>query len=146
MSKNKPVLVDDSKGLVLQEAQVTVSDEKLRAILSETYERARRDGSSCRWFDYHQTALSIFFTLLITLVTSEFQDIHKGHSNDILISAITLQWTFIVVDILMLFIGLIMLCARANRKSSDANEERDCAISDMLCKHCKSADEARTIE
>ena len=66
------IIEQSDPGIVAKETPVRLSDEKLRNMLSRTYERAQKDVRKPKLCKFFGVFLSIAGTLLLSLLTSTF--------------------------------------------------------------------------
>lgn len=124
-------IIDQSAGgLVITEKLVQISDEKIKGILAQAYECARRDARAVHWYDCSITILTNAGLLLVTLMTANFHDVFglKGE---------TLQHGAWAVWLLLVAVGLFAACRRSCEQSKDEHEERDKAVEEIWQAACK---------
>lgn len=114
-----------SSSLVCTEQAIQISDEKLKSVLCKTYETARTDANKFKIYKHFGIFLSIGFTLLITLLTSEFGALGT-------ISGSTLRIICIVVCIISFIIGVAFIILFAILKGSNVFKDRDKAINEIM--------------
>lgn len=125
-------IIDKSNpGIVMQETQISLSDEKLKAILLKTYEAALKDANAPKYYKSYSILLSIAGTLLITLLTSSFGSLGRISAETVTIIA----W---IVLFACAVLGFIFLGIAAQRKMSYDTAARDKAISEIFEGHCSS--------
>lgn len=123
---NQQSLIDtSSSSLVCTEQAIQISDEKLKSVLCKTYETARTDANKFKIYKHFGIFLSIGFTLLITLLTSEFGALGT-------ISGSTLRIICIVVCIISFIIGVAFIILFAILKGSNVFKDRDKAINEIM--------------
>lgn len=123
---NQQSLIDtSSSSLVCTEQAIQISDEKLKSVLCKTYETARTDANKFKIYKHFGIFLSIGFTLLITLLTSEFGALGT-------ISGSTLRIICIVVCIISFIIGVAFIILFAIFKGSNVFIDRDKAINEIM--------------
>lgn len=129
-------IIDEDKGLTLQERPIRISDERLNTILKEVYERARKDERGVKLYDYYGIVWSSFFTLFLTILSQFF-------TIDFLSEQWSgCQWVFViecVVDIVLLVGAIIVTIVRMNKKISDMMSERDTVVAECLNRHYNCA-------
>lgn len=110
---------------VVQERPIKVTDEKLNRLLSNTYETARKDANSFKWYNHYGVFFSFSLSLFITLLTSTFNDfgIIKGEVLTI--------FAWIVLGISTI-IGIALALLRGSKHSSDEHNERDEAVNKII--------------
>lgn len=118
-------------GIVMQETQISLSDEKLKSILLRTYEVALRDANAPKYYKLYSVLLSIAGTMLMTLLTSSFGSLGK-------LSAETVTLIAWIILIACAVLGFIFLGIAAQRKMSYDTAARDKAISEIFEGHCFS--------
>ena len=125
-------IIDKSApGIVMQETQISLSDEKLKSLLLRTYEAALRDANSPKYYKTYSVLLSIAGTLLITLLTSSFSSLGQISADTITVIA----W---IVFCGCAITGFIFLWIAARKKMSYDTSARDKAISEIFEGHCSN--------
>ena len=71
------IIEQSDPGIVAKETPVRLSDEKLRNMLSRTYERAQKDMSVVKFRKFYSVFLSVAGTLFLSLLTSTFGAVGK---------------------------------------------------------------------
>ena len=123
-------IIDKSApGIVIQETQISLSDEKLRSILQRTYEAALKDANAPKYYKYYGVFLSIAGTLLITLLTSSFNNIGR-------LSATTVTTIVWIVLLVCTVVGFVLLGIAVRKKVNDDMTARDQAIKEIFESHC----------
>lgn len=120
---------------VIPADEITLSKDKLQSVLREVYEDAHSTVCQFHWYDLCAVSFSIAFTLLITLLTTEF----RNFSNDV-------EWmtsgrlTIIawIVFLGSLIFGCIGLVVRSSPKSNTVFSKRDAVVLDAIEKLCKN--------
>ena len=114
-----------SNEFVVQERSINVTDEKLNRLLSNTYETARKDANSFKWYNHYGIFFSFGISLFITLLTSTFNDYEIVNGNTLTIWA----WVACVVSI---GIGTLLAIVRATKQSNDEHADRDKAVKNVI--------------
>lgn len=123
MSRSRSTIVTGGEYTLL-ESHINVTDEKLKSLLMQVYETARRDAdNSSHWFNHYPEAFSIFMTLLITLVITMF----TGNFKEV-----WMRNAFGGCMVLALVAGIVMLYIKMRHGNQDANIERDNAVQKVL--------------
>ncbi len=125
--KDSQATIFDTKltNLVCKEFPINLTDEKLKSVLSKTYERARKDANKFRIYKHFGIFLSIGLTLLIALLTAEFKPLG-------MISGAVLQTICIILCCLTFVVGFIFLIMFAMLKDSNILDERDKAVNEIM--------------
>ena len=77
------IINSSDPGIVAKETTVHLSDEKLRGIMSRTYERAQKDADTIKFHKFYSVFLSIAGTLFLSLLTSSFNDLGNIKSDTV---------------------------------------------------------------
>ena len=126
MAKSNKKNIDTITGsIVCTETNIKLTDEKLRGILSKTYETARKDAQKFRIYNHYGVFLSVAFSLIIPLLTSEFQSFG-------VISADNLSVFCWVVFAISLVSGVVLVIIYASNAATNETSERDKAVESML--------------
>lgn len=123
-------IIQSNQGIVLEETQVTLSDEKLNGMLLRTYEKAVKDVSRWRFYKLYGTFLSIAGTLLVTLLTSSFNSVGQISAESIRIGAI-------IATVLFGLLGFVCLALSVNQKKRSDTEIRDASIKEIVNNYYK---------
>ena len=115
-------LITSSEEIICPERPITISDEKLKNLLSRAYEQARRNAAQSHWHNNYITCFSFGIAFLIPLLTTDI----KNKTSQII---------FWMICIIFLFIGFIMvgwtfLCKDKNLR--DENIERDLTVENIM--------------
>ena len=123
MSRSRSTIVTGGE-YTLQESHINVTDEKLKSLLMQVYETARRDANnSSHWFNHYPEAFSIFITLLVTLVITMF----TGNFKEV-----WMCYTFGGFTVMALVTGIVMMYAKMKHCNQDVNTERDNVVRKVL--------------
>ena len=123
------IIEHNDSGIVVREVPVKLSDEKLRGMLSCAYEKAQKDMSDKNWYDYYDVAISIAFTLFLTLLVSDFKPICGFTIKEITFGA----W---VIFVIALGFGVVSAMAMLSHKKSIDTTKRDKAVEEIFKQHC----------
>ncbi len=115
----------DDEGIVAKETQVRLSDEKLRGMLSKIYERALGDLGRMALRKLYGVLLTVFGTLLVALMTSDFHALGKLGAEQVTLIA----WVICVASGV---VGLGVLIYSAAKKSALDLKARDKAVEDIF--------------
>ena len=128
----KNIIENNDIGIVLREVPVKLSDEKLKSMLSCAYERAQQDMSDKKWYDYYDVAISVAFTLFITLLVSDFKPILNLTAKEVTIFA----WGLLVI---VLGFGVVSAFAMLSDKKNVDTTKRDEAVNDIYEHNCSKS-------
>lgn len=123
------IVCDDDSRIIMQEKPVYLSDEKLKGIMLKTYEKALMDAEKPKFYNHYGIFFSIFTTLLLSLLTSSFQDIGQIKAETLTI----LAWCLCIGCLL---VGILMLSISTHHKSKYNTNNRDKAINEIFQQHC----------
>lgn len=115
---NRSIIDNSSPIIVVQETPISLSDEKLKRVLSETYEAAIKDANTFKIYKIHGILLSIFFSLLLALLTSTFNPIGNIDAN-------TIRQIISFICIFCGVFGFIFLIFAAHKKMNYDTSARD---------------------
>ena len=119
-------IIDTSKNpIVVEETPIHLTDEKLRNVLSHTYERAQEDMNIPKLRKHYGSFLSIAGTLFLTLLTSNFKTI--GILSAELVNGIAIALCF-----LFAVFGFILLGMNVSDRMKHSSMERDKAVDEMI--------------
>lgn len=119
-------IIDSSDpGIVARETKIQLSDEKLKAIMCRTYERAQKDSEKICLHKFYDVFLSVASTLFLTLLTSSFNNIGKVSSEIVT----TTVW---IIFIIMLILGFILMSIHVSHKTQTHTNERDIAVDEIF--------------
>lgn len=122
---NKDIIDSSDPGVVATEMPIRLSDEKLKAILSSTYERALKDNNQFKLYKHYGVFLSIAGTLFLSLLTSSFRNIGP-------IDASIILYVAIAVCIATAGLGFVLMAVAVSKKTKSDMDSRDKAIQEML--------------
>lgn len=125
MADNLSLLTNDE--FVMQERPIQVTDEKLNRLLSSTYETARKDARKFKIYNHYGIFFSIAGSLIITLLTSSF-------NNYEIISSSTLTIIAWIVFSVSLITGIVLAIIRASLQNNDEHTQRDKAVEKIIDK------------
>ena len=124
-------IIDSSDpGIVVKETTVHLSDEKLKAALSRTYERAQRDMQKFKLRKHYSIFLSVAGTLFLSLLTSKFGPI--GQVDSEIVTA--LVWGICIGSGIM---GFILLAMTVSEKTQRDTISRDEAVEEIVREYIK---------
>lgn len=119
------IIEQSDPGIVAKETPVRLSDEKLKNMLSRTYERAQKDMSVVKFRNYYSIFLSIAGTLFLSLLTSTF-----GAVGNISAECVTkFVWAICIASAIL---GFILMGITVSEKTKDDTSERDRAVSEVF--------------
>ena len=122
-------IIDSSDpGIVAKETTVHLSDEKLRGIMSRTYERAQKDAGIVKFHKFYSVFLSIAGTLFLSLLTSTFNDIGPVKAE----TATIIAWILCGLSALL---GFILMGIHVADKTKNHTDERDAAVDELFEKN-----------
>lgn len=124
MMKNNIIDYFDT-GIVAQEVEITISDEKLKNILFRTYEKAQRREKTISFCDWCGVFLSISGTLLITILTASFNSIGT-------LSADIVRNIFIIICVSCAVLGFILLYYKYKKGVNNNNQYRDSDVEEIM--------------
>lgn len=126
MARSNRKNIDTITGsIVCTETSIKLTDEKLKGILSKTYETARKDAQKFRIYKHYGVFLSVAFSLIIPLLTSEFQSFG-------VISADVISVFCWVIFAISLVSGVVLVIIYASNAATNETSERDEAVESML--------------
>lgn len=126
MAKSSKKNIDTITGsIVCTETSIKLTDEKLRGILSKVYETARKDAQKFNLHNHYGVFLSVAFSLIIPLLTSEFQTFG-------IISADILSGVCWFAFVVCLLVGVGLAISYASNAAINETSERDKAIESMM--------------
>lgn len=119
-------IIDSSDpGLVAKETTIKLSDEKLRGMLSRTYERAQKDTTSPKFYKFYSVFLSIAGTLFLSLLTSSFEPLGN-------ISAEIVTKFAYALCVASAILGFVLMGISVSRKTKNDTNERDAAVNQIF--------------
>lgn len=119
------IIGSSGSGIVIKETPVHLSDEKLKGLLSQTYERAQKDMSATKPTNFYGLFLSVAGTLFLSLLTSDYKGIGAVSAEIVTISV----W---IICILCALIGIILLLVAGTEKTKRDTSERDTAVNEVF--------------
>jgi len=119
------IIEQSDPGIVAKETPVRLSDEKLRSMLSRTYERAQKDLSAPKLRNHYSIFLSIAGTLFLSLLTSTFGPIGSMSAENVTIFA----WVICIVSALL---GFVLMGMAVSQKTQSDTSARDAAVSEVF--------------
>lgn len=123
MSHN--IIEQSDPGIVAKETPVRLSDEKLRNMLSRTYERAQKDMSTTKLRKYYSVFLSVAGTLFLSLLTSTF-----GAIGNISAEVVTkFAWAICIISAVL---GFILMGMTVSEKTKNDTSDRDQAVNEVF--------------
>ena len=127
----KSIIDQSDVGIVLTEASVFLSDEKLRALLSRTYERAEKDTLKPSITRHYGEFLSVSGTIGLALLTSSFNSVGMFESKVV---------TYIAGGIAGVcgVLGIVFLLVYSSKKASNSRDNRDRAVNEIMDEYVKS--------
>ena len=130
-SKSKfDIISEDDAHIIVKETPVHLTDEKIKSVLYRTYERAQKDMSVKKWYDYYDCCFSVSGTLFLTLLTASFNETLGLEPDKLVYIAKMLLFISLLLGIVFLIIKL-----KANRQS-DASK-RDIAVEEVFSRYIK---------
>lgn len=119
-------IIDSSDpGIVVKETIIQMSDEKLKGVLSRTYERAQEDTGLFKVYKCYSVFLSIAGTLFLALLTSTFGSIGKVSAETVTV----LVW-FICIGCAL--VGFVLMGIAVSKKTRNDTKARDQAVNEMF--------------
>ncbi len=126
MAKNS--IISDESGIIVKENSITLSDEKLKGMLSRTYEHAQKDMNKFKFRNYYSVFLSIAGTLFLSLLTADFGSLGKISSTWVT----GLAWTLCIGAAVL---GFVLMGLHVSEKTSSDTASRDNAVKSILDEH-----------
>ena len=133
MKNNNSIINQTNQGIVLEETQITLSDEKLNGMLLHTYEKAVADTTKWKFYKLYGVLLSVAGTLFISVLTSTFNNIGQLNSDIVRIFVICLT-------IITAIVGFVFLGISINQKKKSDTEVRDTTIKKVISDYYKKND------
>lgn len=122
------IIEKSDPGIVAKETPVRLSDEKLRNMLSRTYERAQKDMSAIKFPKFYSVFLSISGTLFLSLITSTFSSVGKINA-----SVVTgIAWGICISSAIL---GFILMGITVTNKTKSDTLKRDEAVNEVFEKY-----------
>lgn len=125
MMMTSKIINSSDPGIVAKEITVHLSDEKLRGIMSRTYERAQKDAGTIKFHKFYSVFLSIAGTLFLSLLTSSFNDLGPIKSETVTVVA----WILCGASSLL---GFILMGVHVADKTKNHTIERDTAVDEIF--------------
>jgi hypothetical protein len=123
MSQN--IIEQSDPGIVAKETPVRLSDEKLRNMLSRTYECAQKDMGTKKLRDYYSVFLSVAGTLILSLLTSTF-----GAIGNISAEVVTkIVWAIFIISAVL---GFVLMGMAVSEKTKNDTSNRDKAVNEVF--------------
>lgn len=119
------IIEQSDPGIVAKETPVRLSDEKLRNMLSRTYERAQKDMSATKFRKFYSVFLSVAGTLFLSLLTSTFDAVGKISAETVTIIA----WIICVSSAIL---GFILMGLTVSEKTKSDTVDRDKAVDEVF--------------
>ncbi|MBR2799467.1 MAG: hypothetical protein IKE04_01025 [Oscillospiraceae bacterium] len=120
-NQSRGIIDSTSPTIVIQETPISLSDEKLKRILSQTYEAAVKNTSASKYYKHYDVLMTIALTLVLPLITSKFNSIG-------MVSAETITVILWVICLGCFVVGFVFLMIASNQKMKSDTEERDGTI------------------
>lgn len=124
-NKKKIDIITNEDSLIVKETLVHLSDEKIKTILSKTYEQAQKDMGKKSICDYYGCWFSISATLALTLATATFHDFLFFSANNLTNMAK-------IFFVLFAIGGIASLLLKLNTKTRTDTTNRDKAIDSVF--------------
>mgnify|MGYP001126899030 CR=1 FL=1 len=123
---NANIIDTKDEGIVVKETLISISDEKLRNSLSRTYEEAQKDMSKFHFYNLYSVFFSIFSTLFLSLLTSNFHAIGSATAEMVTVGA----WGICIISG---FLGGILACCKVAKRNDTS--ARDAAVEKVFKQH-----------
>ena len=123
---NANIIDTKDEGIVVKETLISISDEKLRNSLSRTYEEAQKDMSKFHFYNLYSVFFSIFSTLFLSLLTSNFHAIGSATAEMVTVGA----WGICIISG---FLGGILACCKVAKRN--VTSARDAAVEKVFKQH-----------
>lgn len=123
---NANIIDTKDEGVVVKETLISISDEKLRNSLSRTYEEAQKDMSKFHFYNLYSVFFSIFSTLFLSLLTSNFHAIGSATAEMVTVGA----WGICIISG---FLGGILACCKVAKRNDTS--ARDAAVEKVFKQH-----------
>lgn len=120
-------IATDNGDIIYKDSKIIIPNEKLKSILSKTYEKARSDAQKFHLYDHWPACFSFAFTSSIPLWTANFHDFW-GISSSALKNLVTF------LSLGSLFFGIVLLLYSVSCKSNKDDEhlERDKTVDETI--------------
>ena len=119
------IIEQSDPGIVARETPVRLSDEKLRNMLSRTYERAQKDMSKTKFRNFYSVFISVAGTLFLSLLTSTFGAVGKISAETVT----TIAW---ILCIGSAFLGFVLMGLTVSEKTKNDTTDRDKAVDEVF--------------
>ena len=119
------IITQGDPGIVAKERPVSLSDEKLKTMLSRTYECAQKDMNSTKFRNFYSIFLSIAGTLFLSLLTSSF----NAFGN---VSSETVTLVVSIICVAFAVLGFILLALTVKDKTTTDTSARDKAVDEIF--------------
>lgn len=119
------IIEKSNPGIVAKETPVRLSDEKLRNMLSRTYERAQMNMSATKFRHFYSVFLSVAGTLFLSLLTSTFDAVGKISTETVTIIA----W---IICIGSAILGFVLMGLTVSEKTKSDTIDRDKAVDEVF--------------
>ena len=123
---NANIIDTKDEGIVVKETLISISDEKLRNSLSRTYEEAQKDMIKFHFYNLYSVFFSIFSTLFLSLLTSNFHAIGSATAEMVTVGA----WGICIISG---FLGGILACCKVAKRNDTS--ARDAAVEKVFKQH-----------
>lgn len=123
---NANIIDTKDEGIVVKETLISISDEKLRNSLSRTYEEAQKDMSKFHFYNLYSVFFSIFSTLFLSLLASNFHAIGSATAEMVTVGA----WGICIISG---FLGGILACCKVAKRNDTS--ARDAAVEKVFKQH-----------
>lgn len=136
---SKPTLTVDSKRIVLDVCQITLTIEQLTVAMNNVYEASFSRVNKFRWSDLYSVAFSVSATLFVSCLTCNFKDF-----SDVIswLNAGRLSFgAWLSLTVLFVF-GVICLCNKSHKNDGvfvDRNNTVVCEINKLQSKNEEAA-------
>ena len=135
----KPMITIDSKRMVLDVNQITLTVEQLTVAMNGVYEASHSRVNGFHWYELYSVAFSVAATLFLTCLTATFKDFSSEipwlNSGRMTFSA------WMILFLLFVF-GMICVCRKSNANNDvfvDRNNTVIAEINKLLIKKEKVA-------
>ena len=119
------IIEQGDPGIVAKETPVRLSDEKLRNMLSRTYERAQKDMSKTKFHNFYSVFISIAGTLFLSLLTSTFGAVGKISAEIVT----TIAWILCIASAVL---GFVLMGVAVTIKTKNDTTDRDKAVDEVF--------------
>ena len=122
---NNNIIKHSNQGIVVEEIEIKLSDEKLSSMLLNAYEKASNITSKWHFYKLYSVLLSIAGTLFLALLTTTFNDVGQ-------LKADLIRNIIIVATISCAVVGFIFLGISVNKKKENDTAVRNAAIKEIM--------------